>query len=116
MSDVQAGLVLDGWNADWLDVHGCSGGLVRLCCVGVERGWGGCGGLRGTLLGPEGVSVLPWRSWEPSGAGVPGGSVADRVICVVELPVCAGGPRGVGGAVCILRTAQWTRASLWSSY
>jgi hypothetical protein len=68
-------------------------GLLVLHLLGCVERRSGCGGLSGTLLGPEGAAVMVGSS--------------------VPAPV-RGGLRTVGWWVVgrCLRTAQWTRASV----
>jgi len=104
---------------------GCGLGRRRSCGAGFAHGWNadvracwslscvvGGGGCVGALLGPEGtrdpslgLGVLSWCD--------PGPGVHTSSLCVVGwvLVVLWG-----SGFVCCLRTAQWTRASLWPSF
>jgi hypothetical protein len=75
---------------------------------GAGRGpWVGAGWVvLGTLLGPEGSGRLVRL---PFLYGLGPGSY--------RAPVCVGvGGRFGSGAACMLRTTQWTRASLWPSF
>lgn len=99
-------------------------GLVLLCPYlrvgwGVERsGW--VAGVRGTLLGPEGVrlSRLVGSCAVVLVGIVVGGLLVERTGRGGGLPSrwVGVGFAGSAGAVRTLRTAQWTRASLWPSY
>jgi hypothetical protein len=90
--------------------------------VGVSwNGRGGCWWAVGTLLGPERAGdaasfgvLLSVFFLGPSLVSVP-------LWCLWVLCVGAGGCWGLAGRVgggfgCCLRTAQWTRASLWLSF
>src|SRR5664280_1881570 len=89
---------------------GCSVGceywffLLGLVCGKWRTGWV----VSGTLLGPEGSGVFFARLFS---VGLPCWSY--RHVCLV------GGVVGAGvwwGSARILRTTQWTRASLWPSF
>src|SRR3954447_14215247 len=66
-------------------------------------------GFVGTLLGPEGAGP-----GAPPAGGVAGGFFVAGPVWLSYRPGCSPGAGGGGGlvAVCWLRTAQWTRASL----
>jgi hypothetical protein len=72
------------------------------------------GGWADILLGPEGTNPSPLVSGDFSRAG---GGLFWMVICILvtERPLVGVGCGRVGVGGCLLRIAQWMRASLWSS-